>query len=238
MGRLVKQKQNLSTKEQELLDTMPTIDTISEYEGVKMVFKTRKESEEFLCEKADEFLQTYFNMNLEIPIKINPRMSSNLGLFHFKCSKGKRIPSNMIPSRISISHRFFDYEQIDMRKTMSILFHECVHYALCAKKLKHADADTIFDFILKKLRIETNYESIYPQVIMDFDLYTCSCKDFKGVFFGRKQPVSSVYNVCEKCKEHPKFVRKEIGTYSEIASKFSTELNELKKDTKIGMGAE
>lgn len=214
--------QKLTLKEKALLESIPTENSLESFLNIPYHFDTYKEAEEFMALKADEFLRKYFNMPLEIPIIISTRLNRNLGLFYSLYSKDSK--TEFIPNNIKITSHYFDYEQDSLAQLLSTLYHECVHYALCAKKLRFKDTDTIFDSILEKLTITSLFETRYGGSLnKTFDLYSCSCGHFKDAYWAIKNPTPNIWKTCESCSEHPKYIRTELGKYAAIKAKFISE---------------
>lgn len=222
-------RQTLTGKEQSLYALVPDKNAVKEFVGVKRKFTSIKEGEEFIQELSKQFLNDYFGESLDIPVIVNTRMRRNLGLFHSTHEVNKKGVVITTPEKISINSLYFKFEQTDLARVVSTLYHELVHYVLCKKGLRYNDEDLIFDSILNKLSIETNYSPmLYGDIVRDYDLYRCSCGNWNGIFDGVKSyRLVLKYDMCEKCKNNPAFVRKEIGVYSEITQVFINESKEI-----------
>jgi SprT-like protein len=124
--------------------------------------------------EARRFLEKEFDMELSIPIFINPRLKKTLGYFQYHRRNGS--------IKIEISQEFMnyasDYEVID------VLQHELVHYALYEKGLPHSDGDKEFKDTVDRLGIgRTNTIRLRGE----FHNYEC---DLCGSTYKRKKRIS------------------------------------------------
>lgn len=95
---------------------------------------------------ASEFLQENYNMELEIPININGRLSRALGRFDYYRHGRKAV-------KIHISKKLVDYHPVE--DVIDTLKHELVHYAVFSnnKGQEHRDGHEVFESELKRLGI-------------------------------------------------------------------------------------
>lgn len=104
---------------------------------------------------ASNFLREHFNMELNIPIKIDGRLTRTGGSYHYKIG-GKGI-------LIKMSERFIygalmdETEGVDA--ILDILKHELVHYALHEQGKDFGDGEKEFEETLAKLNIGSSGET-------------------------------------------------------------------------------
>lgn len=213
-------KQEFTVKELNILSKIPTENVMKQYEGVQKEFSSKVRMEHYLIEESNKFLKKYFDTTLEIPLEISNRLKSNLGLFYSTHKKS--------PLRIAIKSDFFKYKQTDLSIVMSVVFHECVHYVLCKKGVSYHDDDLVFDTILNRLSIETNYQQDRKSVNSLYNLYKCDCGKELYVLNGTNNPRPSYpWHVCKECSHHLKYVRQEVGTFKEVVTTFKEENEKL-----------
>lgn len=92
-----------------------------------------------LRQYAKNWLKETYNLELEIPIYINNRLSRMLG--YFKRERDK-------PHSISIARRLIDYYGKEV--TLDVLKHELIHYACYLLGKPFGDGDWYFENELKK----------------------------------------------------------------------------------------
>lgn len=97
---------------------------------------------------ANEFLRNEYDLGLEIPIKINNRLSKSLGRYIMMKSYDT---GRLRPHSIEISGKIIKYDTKDF--VLDTLKHELVHYALFRKGAPYNDGDTFFENELKRLGI-------------------------------------------------------------------------------------
>lgn len=129
-----------------------------------------------------EFLDKEFGLTLDIPIFINNRMKSMLGVF-----KHKRYEA----TQIEISREFIDTHPREA--VIDVLKHELVHYALFILKKPYRDGDKYFKDTLDRLGISRTrtYETKGK-----FHKYICNCE---GKVFHRKRKLQQGSH-CTSCK--------------------------------------
>lgn len=207
--------QKLTDKEIEMLSSIPTINVIEEYKGVQISFKNKNDMENYLKEKANKFLNKYFNTNLDIPIIINDRLRSSYG--DFRCDHNNK------PLKITINGDYFNYKQDDVSSLLDTLYHECVHYVLLKYNVRNDDGDLVFDTILNRLGIATNFTGVATLNSL-YNLYGCECRDLLYVLNGTKKPRESYPWVkCENCQGAICFVRQEVGTRPKVVNSFAND---------------
>lgn len=82
---------------------------------------------------ASQFLKNTYDIDIDVPVKINHRLRSTYGRFVLRQGK---------PYSIEIASFVMDYA--DAPVILDILRHECIHYALFKKKLPYKDKDKLF----------------------------------------------------------------------------------------------
>lgn len=110
------------------------------------MIKLEKQLEEY----AEAFLQHEYNLDLEIPIKINGRLSRSLGRFKYNMN-GAIV--------IEIAKRMVEHYTVD--EILDTLKHELVHYALFKLGKPHRDGHHVFENELKKLGISSTNTKRY-----------------------------------------------------------------------------
>jgi SprT-like protein len=129
---------------------------------------------------ARDFLEKEFEMELEIPIFINPRLKKVLGYFQYR--KGEAL-------KIEMSQEFMGYA--DDEEVIDVLKHELVHYALFEKGLPHGDSDKEFKDTVDRLGIG---RSNTIKLRGKFHKYICDCC---GYSYHRKKRLSKgIYCKC------------------------------------------
>lgn len=114
-----------------------------------------------LNEYAYLFLKTNFNLELNIPIEINNRLTSTGGYYQTRNDK---------PYKISISGNLIKHH--DHKDILDVLSHELIHYALHVKRLPYKDNDYAFIEVCNLLGVSlTNVISSNTVY-----LYQCDCK--------------------------------------------------------------
>lgn len=103
---------------------------------------------------ANEFLEKEFSLQLEVPIKVNNRLSRALG--RLKSYRMRNYPYTSYPHSIELSGKLLDYAPED--EIIDVLKHELVHYALCVLQKPYNDGDHYFESTLQRLGI-TNTNS-------------------------------------------------------------------------------
>ena len=95
---------------------------------------------EALKDIANDFLLTYYQVPLEIPIERNNRLRTTQGRYVMK--------HDGTPLRIDLSGSTLDYGTEEA--IIGILKHECIHYALHKLNKPYKDGTPIFEAELKK----------------------------------------------------------------------------------------
>lgn len=99
-----------------------------------------------MVEFAKEFLRNEYGLDLEIPIKVNNRLSRSNGRF----LTIKQVSTNRSRAHsIEISGKILKYDTKDF--VLGTLKHELVHYALFRKGAPYRDGDTYFENELKRV---------------------------------------------------------------------------------------
>jgi SprT-like protein len=133
---------------------------------------------EELTRHAKEFLRKNYDMDLTVPITINPRLKSSLGRFVFSKS----------PNEIQIAGYVIKYA--DKSVILDTLFHECVHYALYMQGKPFNDGDELFELELRRLGVsstETNRVGLYVVLACEhcgetFETHNLSVKKYPGAY--------------------------------------------------------
>lgn len=96
---------------------------------------------EYLTEHAKTFLMDKYNLELEIPITFNGRLTLSLGRF-------KYYPNQNKPVNIELSKRLINH--YDRETALDVLEHELIHYACFMLGKPYRDGDWYFENELKK----------------------------------------------------------------------------------------
>lgn len=141
-----------------------------------------KMSQQEIEKYCREFLKDNYNLELSIPVKINPRLSSTLGRFVHYDGWGS-------PLHLEFSKKFLtsgkDKDIID------VLRHECIHYALYVLKKPFIDGEKYFeDELIKHGVPSTDVINFLTERYVR--VYSCKCKEH--VFL---QTIAARY--CLKC---------------------------------------
>lgn len=128
--------------------------SIKEYEKLKI--EKAKEFPTFLKEAkafANKFLMENFNMRLEIPIKMNGRLTRSMGRYLSRNYFGK-----VIPLSIELSKTYLTAALIvgDLEEVYDTLKHELVHYALSVQGKDFNDGSYDFEMKLHELNISSS----------------------------------------------------------------------------------
>lgn len=116
-------------------------------------------TEDELTQIADQFLQKNYGVTLDIPIKRNNRLRTTLGRYV--------VSHDDKPLRIEIAGNTLRYGTES--SIISILKHECIHFALHKKGLNYHDGDSTFETELRK----HNVPSTYTKIIGKYYLFRC-----------------------------------------------------------------
>lgn len=97
-------------------------------------------AEKLMTEFAEEFLRKEFGLELEIPIKVNPRLRSTYGQF----KHGYDIAIGISISKSMIEHMGKEF-------SLDTVKHELVHYAHFKLGLPFRDGQEVFENALKRV---------------------------------------------------------------------------------------
>lgn len=113
------------------------------------------------------FLKDNYNLDLAIPVVINSRLTSTLGVFiHSK------IP--MTPLRLEFSKKYLEYA--DLSDIIKLIKHECIHYALYMQNKPYKDGDAYFESELIKHGSNTT-ETVTFMIERNVRVYACKCHE-------------------------------------------------------------
>lgn len=122
---------------------------------------------------AEKFLKDNYNMEMEVPLELNARMSKTLGWFRYiRYSDGSKTPS-----RIQLNKYFV--ENNDPVTVVDVLRHELVHYACFMLGKPFGDGDAYFENELKRLGVVSQdtidkYEiKSKPKSIVTYECMDC-----------------------------------------------------------------
>ena len=134
-----------------------TVKTLTVTEYNRLAKLKTKEMPGFISEAktfANQFLMENFNMQLNIPIKMNGRLTSTMGRYLSK----RNYLGNVIPDSIELSKRYLLAALIvdDLEEIYDTLKHELVHYALSVQGKNFSDGDYDFEHKLYELNISAS----------------------------------------------------------------------------------
>lgn len=158
---------------------------------MKDVEMIQKEIENF-CKM---FLKEQYDIMLVIPVAINPRLSSTLGVFIHGKGRNK-------PNRIEFNKKFIECGNMD--DIIQVIIHECVHYALYMLDKPYEDGDSYFEEELIKHGV-ANTNEIEFRIERNVRVYKCKCTEH--VFLSTIRP-----STCTKCNSGLVYIerRKEV----------------------------
>lgn len=119
---------------------------------------------------ANEFLEEHYNMSLDIPIKLNGRLTRSLGRFIYS-RQGKSIE---LAKRLLM---YYNKEEI-----LDVLYHELVHYALCELGMPFDDGHPVFEKELKKHSVSSTNVLHFKGIAHVYE-----CKECNKTFTTRRR---------------------------------------------------
>lgn len=131
------------------------------------------------------FLKDHYNINLAIPVVLNPLLSKTLGSFIYNRVTNK-------PMELEFSKKFMMYGNVEDKH--KVIKHECIHYALFIQGKPSKDGDSYFESELLKHN-STSTETISFKIERNVRVYKCSCKEY--VF---RQTISP--KICIECNQN------------------------------------
>lgn len=149
---------------------------------------------------ANKFLSENFDgMQLEVPIKINGRLTRALGRFkHYKAPKK--------PIAIELAKDTIEYYELN--EILDVLKHELVHYALYMQGKPYKDGDYYFENKLKELGISATQVYEHKGKV---EVYACECDTYE---YTRKLHKHNQYQganyTCRQCKKHLRYVGQQV----------------------------
>lgn len=130
----------------------------------------RSQIEQELTTISKEFIKESYGITLDIPIKVNKRLSSALGRFRYYRSESKKRPLS-----IELSGRLLEYGTTE--QILSTLKHECIHYALYMLDKPYKDGQATFENELKK---HNSCSTGTQKVSTKRYIYSCGCQEFES----------------------------------------------------------
>lgn len=140
-----------------------------------------------------DFLKEVFDLPLTVPVKLNTRTSTSLGLFRY----GEYSNGNQKALSIEMSKRFLEYS-LSYEDIRGVALHEAVHYALFMLGKDHDDGDEYFEYMLRKHNIPST-QSTKVHLNRRYHLYVCDCEKGDNIHIElRKFPKHKSY-LCADC---------------------------------------
>lgn len=124
---------------------------------------------------AKSFLKSEYQLELEIPIKINGRIKRKAGYFKRRVNP---MTGEQIPLEISISKNLIENYTKD--EVIGILKHELIHYALFKKELPFEDGHPHFEAELQKKGALRTNELTFKGNAYVYGCESCD-KEFKRI---------------------------------------------------------
>lgn len=161
-------------------------------------------------ENMEKFLLDNFNLTLDIPVRINGRLSKTGGQFVYYTKTSYRQKQAV---KITIAkHALRDYP---LSNIIDIAYHECIHYALFTKNLPFRDKDQYFIDTCNKLGVSLHDSAMEHK----YHVYTCG----KGCYIKRHRRLNNFYYGLYACKIH----KEDIDYFDRLNKK---EIIHLKKE--------
>lgn len=159
---------------------------------------TKKEEKEFYEQKAKDyisfskwFLKEHYDLELEIPLKINGRLKRALGRFEYTVDSD----NNEEAKKVQLSKDLVRYHTEE--ETHKVLIHELIHYALFTLDKPFDDGDEYFENELRKHNSTSNSDE--PMRIIPTQptkrkvrILTHQCQDC-GLTFERRKDMTNSY---------------------------------------------
>lgn len=114
---------------------------------------------------ANKFLGENYGMKMEIPLKLNGRLSVACGRFRHYNVAGR-------PLDVELNKKFVENNADDV--VLDVLYHELVHYALYMKNRDYRDGQSDFENELKRLGIlsQSNIATKH-KIVAIYHIYLC-----------------------------------------------------------------
>lgn len=138
---------------------------------------------------AKDFLMEAYDMELEIPISINGRLSRTMGRYMYTHRN----------ESVGMDFAKYFVEHADDELFVKVIKHECIHYALHRRGDPFADGHPFFETELKKHESLTtgSVKLPHPQKV---HYWHCGCKTHKTSVKHKKG------RICLKCRGRLEFV--------------------------------
>lgn len=149
---------------------------------------------------AKEFLERVYNLELDIPIEINGRLTRSLGRFCTR--KGKA-------HKIDLAKLLLTYGAD--RVVLDVLTHELIHYALYSTGKPYRDGQKYFENELKK------HGSHSTNTLKVGKYFILKCKKCEDILYSKKSKVkdnlTGFHSMC--CKADLEYMGEEIKDETE-----------------------
>lgn len=157
--------------------------------------KELKMTEQEIVEYTRNFLKEWYNMELDIPVKINGRLSSTLGRFTFN-RKERR------PLEIEISRKYLIHGKL--KDIKSTLRHEATHYYCFVNGLDHRDGSDDFESELRRHNTNST-QTVRLRLERNVNVYECDCATHERI---RALSDKGRYHSCNICKANLTYLGK------------------------------
>jgi SprT-like protein len=145
-----------------------------------------KAVERRLIMEARNFLKNAYNLELNIPVRVNGRLRSTYG--RFICH-----PTGRIPIAIEMSKNYIKHQ--DWKTVYETLIHECIHYALFVMNKPYNDGHPVFEREIQKHGSHSTGTIEYRGKVQQYGCPSCD-KVFNR---SRKLAHNGKYHHCSKC---------------------------------------
>lgn len=189
---------------------MKTLKILNETELQETLSFTPKQAKALISDltsKANAFLEEHFNMNLNIPIRLDGRLECALG--EFKSLSLTGTPLEIVMNK-KVAILCF---KLNLDYIYKALYHECVHYALHVQGFPDNDGDEFFERTLANLNVPSSdatrvkYSQAKLSSVVVVDTYTITDKGKVLSTMDKKHckvaKYSGIYDVTIKGKRYP-----------------------------------
>lgn len=164
---------------------------------------------QMMINESKYFLKKNFNLELNVPIMINPRLTSTYGRFIWYGSKRNNRPKYLIEKDvIEIQKNFILVAMIagELEAVMEVLRHELVHYALFTLGRDYRDGDSDFEKTLAELNVgssarthKSKSSGKFSRQLQILVRFKCNCgeKMYYNCGISRKE----VWAYCSNCEK-------------------------------------
>lgn len=151
---------------------------------------------ESYCRK---FLMDNYNIELDIPVLINSRLSRRLGQFVSSLNTTTGVSKAL---RIEFSKKYLENGRLE--DIISTIKHECIHYALYSLNKPYKDGEPLFESELRKHGSHST-GTTRLQLERNVNVYKCSCQEHVTL---KALKNNGAYHTCKVCSSYLKYLGK------------------------------